>query len=265
MIHGFRSLFCFSILFLLGCRAAQPGFPEGRIVDLSYAFDEQTIYWPTEKGFALDKGPEGVTDKGYYYSANRFCSAEHGGTHIDAPVHFFRSRLTVDALPIQQLIAPGAVVDVSPQCASNPDYQVRVDDLLGWERRHQSRFDNTIILLRTGFGRFWPDRVKYLGTDEHGPQAVARLHFPGLHPEAATWLVEQRAIKAIGIDTASIDYGQSTAYESHVTLCDKNIPALENVANLDQLPETGFTVIALPMKIRNGSGGPVRIVALMDH
>jgi kynurenine formamidase len=265
MPHGFRSLCCFSVLFFLGCRAAQPKFPQGRIVDLSYAFDEQTIFWPTEKGFMLDKGPAGVTGQGYYYSANRFCSAEHGGTHIDAPIHFFESRHTVDAIPVQQLIGSGAIVDVAVQCASNPDYQVRVEDFLGWERRQELRLDNAIVLLRTGFGRFWPERAKYLGTEEQGSQAIAKLHFPGLHPEAAKWLVEQRAIKAIGIDTASIDYGQSTRFETHVTLCDKNIPALENVAKLDQLPETGFTVIALPMKIRNGSGGPVRIVAVMDR
>ena len=260
-----RHLCCVSMACLLGCRTAQPRFPQGRIVDLSYAFDEQTIFWPTEKGFTLDKGPEGVTERGYYYSANRFCSAEHGGTHIDAPIHFFQSRRTLDAIPVQQLIGPGVIVDVTAQCASNPDYQVLVEDFLGWERRHESRLDNTIVLLRTGFGRFWPKRAKYLGTDEQGSQAVAKLHFPGLHPEAAKWLVEQRAIKAMGIDTASIDYGQSTRFETHVTLCDKNIPALENVANLDQLPETEFTIIALPMKIRNGSGGPARIVAVMDR
>ena len=94
-------------------------------------------------------------------------------------------------------------------------------------------------------------------------QAVAKLHFPGLHPEAATWLVQNRSVKAVGIDTASIDFGQSTHFQSHIRLFEKNIPALENVANLDQLPETGFTVLALPMKIGGGSGGPVRIVAIV--
>ncbi len=120
-----------------------------------------------------------------------------------------------------------------------------------------------MVLFRTGYGKRWPDRMRYLGTDEMGPSAVAKLHFPGLHPEAARWLATQRSPKSVGLDTASIDYGQSTLFESHVALYSKNIPALENVANLDQLPKIGFTVISLPMKIRGGSGGPVRIVAVV--
>jgi kynurenine formamidase len=260
MISGLRILCCFGIFWFSGC-SAQSEFPQGRIIDLSYPFDEQTIFWPTESGFVLEKGPQGMTEKGYYYSANRFCSAEHGGTHIDAPIHFYQSRQTVDAIPLQQLIGAGVVVDVSEKCASNPEYQVQADDFISWERKQQSQLENTIILLRTGFGHYWPERTRYLGTGERGPLAVAQLRFPGLHPEAARWLVSQRSIKAVGIDTASIDHGQATLFESHVVLCEKNIPILENVAHLDQLPAKGFTIIALPMKIRGGSGGPVRIVA----
>ncbi|MCM3900094.1 MAG: cyclase family protein, partial [Pyrinomonadaceae bacterium] len=104
----------------------------------------------------------------------------------------------------------------------------------------------------------------YLGTEERGAEAVAKLHFPGLHPDAARWLAANRSIKAIGLDTASIDFGQSTLFESHRILFDKNIPAFENVANLDRLPPKGFSVIALPMKIKGGSGGPLRIVAILN-
>ena len=135
---------------------------------------------------------------------------------------------------------------------------------MGGEKREGLLVRNAIVLVRTGFGKYWPDRGKYMGTDERGDSAVAKLHFPGLHPEAAHWLVNVRKIKAIGIDTPSIDRGQSKDFKSHVALYEKNTPALENVANLDQLPEKGFTVIALPMKIKGGSGGPVRIVALLD-
>jgi kynurenine formamidase len=103
-----------------------------------------------------------------------------------------------------------------------------------------------------------------MGTDERGEGAVGKLHFPGLHPEAARWLVNNRRVKAIGLDTVSIDYGQSTLFESHVSLFQKNVPALENLANLEQLPEKGFLIIALPMKIKGGSGGPLRIVAVVD-
>ena len=252
----------FLAISLIGCRP-EPHFPEGKIVDLSYPFDDKTIFWPTEKGFLFEKGFEGITPAGFFYTANRFCTAEHGGTHIDAPIHFYKDRNTVDAIPLDQLIGRGIVVDVSEKCDADRDYQVQVDDFLAWERKNGGIPDGAIVLLRTGFGKYWPDRTKYMGTDERGDSAVAKLHFPGLHPDAGKWLVNNRKVKAIGLDTPSIDYGQSKQFGSHVTLFEKNVPALENVANLNQLPEKGFTVIALPMKIKGGSGGPVRIAAIL--
>lgn len=247
---------------VIGCRLA-PQFPAGKIVDLSYPFDDKTIFWPTEKGFIFEKGFEGITPAGFFYTANRFCTAEHGGTHIDAPIHFYKDRNTVDAIPLAQLIGSGIVIDVAEKCAVNRDYQIQVDDVLTWERKNGRIPEGAIVLLRTGFGKFWPDRVKYMGTDERGDSAVAKLHFPGLLPDAARWLVTNRSIKAIGLDTPSIDYGQSKQFGSHVTLFEKNVPAFENVANLDQLPEKNFSIVALPMKIKGGSGGPLRIVAIL--
>ncbi|MDQ3472354.1 MAG: cyclase family protein [Acidobacteriota bacterium] len=240
------------------------GFPTGAIVDLSYAFDSETVYWPTAEPFRLDKDFEGVTEQGFYYSAYRYSAAEHGGTHLDAPVHFAKGRHSADEIPLEQLLGGAIVIDVTAQCASNPDYRITSDDFLRWEKAHGKIAPGTIVLLRTGFGRHYPDRKKYLGTAERGPGAVAQLHFPGLHPDAARWLVSNRSIKAIGLDTASIDFGQSTKFESHQILFDKNIPAFENVANLDKLPARGFSVIALPMKIKGGSGGPLRIIALLN-
>lgn len=234
----------------------------GRIIDLTHPFDEQTIYWPTEKGFQLLRGPAGVTDKGYYYAANRFQAAEHGGTHIDAPIHFFANRDTVDRIPLQRLIGSAAVIDVTKRCAADRDYQVGIDDLRRWEEEQRRQFVDVVVLLHTGWCARWPNRSEYLGTAETGDNAVSDLHFPGLDPVAARWLVEHRSIKAIGIDTPSIDFGQSTHFQSHVTLFEHNVPAFENVTNLDQLPPTGCTVIALPMKIGGGSGGPLRIVAI---
>jgi len=241
----------------------QSPFPSGRIVDLTYAFDANSVYWPTAEQFKLETDFEGVTDKGYFYSAYRYSAAEHGGTHLDSPVHFAKGHLTVDELPLQQLMGTGVVIDVTAQCATNPDYLVSVADFENWEKRNGRIPAGTIVLLRTGFGKFYPDRKKYLGTEERGAEAVAKLHFPGLDPAAARWITTNRSIKAIGLDTASIDYGQSTLFESHRTLFEKNIPAFENVANLDQLPVKGFSVIALPMKIKGGSGGPLRIIAIL--
>ena len=252
-------LLCF--MFPVPVMAQRSALPAGRVIDLSYAFDQNTVYWPTAESFKLDTDFEGVTDKGYFYSAYRYSAAEHGGTHLDAPVHFAKGHNTVDQIPLEQLMGNGIVIDVSDKAASNRDYLVSVADFQNWERRNGRIAPGTIVFLRTGFGKYYPDRKMYLGTDERGAQAVAKLHFPGLDPAAARWLTQNRSIKAIGLDTASIDYGQSTLFESHRILFEKNVPALENVANLDQLPAKGFSVIALPMKIKGGSGGPLRIVA----
>lgn len=238
-------------------------FSRFEIVDLSHAFDKNTVYWPTASGFKLKVDSFGVTDKGYFYAANSFCTAEHGGTHIDAPIHFFKGQETVDKIPLDRLMGEGIVIDVRQQCSKDRDYRITVGDLRDWEERHSRQLVDVIVFLRTGFAAYWPDRRRYMGTDERGAEALTKLHFPGLHPAAAQWLGEHRSIKAIGIDTPSIDFGQSSLFQSHVRLFEKSIPALENVASLDKLPEQGFQVIALPMKIAGGSGGPTRIVALV--
>ncbi|MBX2992627.1 MAG: cyclase family protein [Bacteroidetes bacterium] len=251
-------------LLLTGCCKEQPHLADRTIIDLTYPFDSTTIYWPTEKGFRFEKGFEGITPNGFFYSANTFSAPEHGGTHIDAPIHFAEGKNTVDAIPVKQLVGIGVVVDVTAKCTADRDYQVLIEDIAEWERRHGELPKECIILLRTGFGKYWPHREEYLGTSELGAAAVAKLRFPGLHPETAKWLLSSRSIKAIGIDTPSIDYGQSVYFESHVALFTANIPAFENVANLDQLPDAGFSVVALPMNIKGGSGGPLRIIALLD-
>jgi kynurenine formamidase len=169
---------------------------------------------------------------------------------------------SVDQIPLERLLADGILIDVSQQAAQNRDFQVGPEDLIGWEKQSGRIPDGSILLLRTGWGAYYPDREKYLGTAERGPAAIADLHFPGLSPSAARWLVANRNVAAVGIDTASIDYGQSELFESHQILFKASIPVLENVANLQLLPPKGFEVIALPMKIEGGSGAPLRIIAL---
>lgn len=234
-------------------------------IDLTHAFDESTIFWPTAKPFELEVVADGVTEGGYYYAANNVAMAEHGGTHLDAPVHFAEGRHTADQIPLDRLVGATVVIDASESAAAGPDYQVQVSDLERFEAEHGRIADGTILLLRTGWGERWPDRERYLGTSLSGPEAVPHLHFPGLHPDAARWLVENRDIAAVGIDTPSIDYGQSELFESHRILYAENIPGFENVANLDRLPARGAYVVALPMKIRGGSGGPLRIVAVVPR
>jgi len=242
---------------------AMNAFPDGEIVDLSHTFDASTVFWPTAAPFRLEKVADGVTPGGYYYAANNFFTSEHGGTHIDAPVHFAEGGETVDRIPLTRLVAPAVVIDVTEAAAANADYQVSAADLQRAEQRDGPIPAGAILLIRSGFSTRWPDAARYLGTTERGDAGVAKLHFPGVHPGAANWLIANRQIGAIGIDTASIDYGQSTAYESHRALFAANIPAFENLTALDRLPVSGAFVIALPMKIGGGSGAPLRAVAIL--
>jgi kynurenine formamidase len=243
--------------------AHTPQFPAGTAVDLSHAYDERTIFWPTAETFRLEKVADGVTDKGYYYAANNVAFAEHGGTHLDAPVHFAQGKLTVDQIPVERLMGEAVVVDVSRLCEAQPDHQVTVEDLQAWEQANGRIPEGAFLLIRTGYSRRWPDAASYLGTAERGPDAVPKLHFPGLHPDAARWIASSRPIRALGIDTASIDYGQSTLFETHRVLYERDIIGLENLTNLERLPPRGAWVIALPMKIAGGSGAPVRVVAFV--
>jgi kynurenine formamidase len=233
------------------------------LVDLSHPFNERTIYWPTATQFKLTKVAEGETEGGWFYAANDFSAAEHGGTHLDSPIHFARGRDTTDEIPLRRLVGRAVVVDVSSRALRDRDYLISRADLRRWERRHGRIGRQTIVLLRTGYDRYWPDAERYLGTAERGQQAVPKLHFPGLAEGAARWLVRQRAVKAVGIDTASIDYGQSTDFIAHRVLGAANVPVFENLARLRRLPSRGFSIVALPMKIQGGSGGPLRIMAVL--
>jgi len=243
----------------LAASATTIDLAHGAWIDLTHAFNESSIYWPTASGFRLDTVAWGRTDAGYFYAAFDYAAAEHGGTHLDAPAHFAEGRHSADRIPLERLIGPAVVIDVSARASA--DYQVSVSDIEAWEAEHGRIPDGAILLLRTGWGGRYGDRAAYLGTEQTGPDAVPLLHFPGLHPETARWLVGNRAIAAVGIDTPSIDYGQSSTFESHVILYSENVPGFENVANLDALPPTGSIVFALPMKIEGGSGAPLRIVA----
>ena len=240
-------------------------FAAGTWLDLTHAFDAATIYWPTEKGFQFEPGNNGPNPKGYYYAANRFATAEHGGTHLDAPRHFAEGRHTADEIEPERLVGEAAVIDVRAKCAANPVYEVTADDFVAWERQHGRQLVDVIVLLRTGWSKRWGDRAAYLGTDVKGPEAVPLLRFPGLSPEGAKWLVEHRRVKAVGIDTASIDHGPSTLFGSHVALCKADTPIFENLDGLEKLPAEGCFVVALPMKIAGGSGGPLRVLARLPE
>jgi kynurenine formamidase len=255
-------LLTFLLLLFSSCTTVEKyEWEDGQWIDLTYEFSEETLYWPTSETFAFDTVFVGMTDAGFYYESYEFCTSEHGGTHLDAPIHFYENRNTVDEIDISQLAGRAVVVDVAEQVEDDRSYQVQVADITDWETAHGMIPDEAILLFYTGMGAYWPDAEQYLGTEKRGEEGVAELNFPGIHPDAARWLVENRSVKAVGLDTPSLDYGQSELFETHQILFEQNIPGFENVANLDQLPATGAFVIALPMKIKNGSGAPLRIVA----
>jgi kynurenine formamidase len=244
-------------------RFDRPVWEQSRLIDLTHSFGADTIVWPTEQDFRLVLQQAGETPGGYYYASNRLEMAEHGGTHIDAPIHFSKSGQTLDQVPIEHLVGAGVRIDVTAQCARDRDYRISIQDFERWESAHGRIQNRAIVLLDTGFARYWPARQQYLGTELRGQEGVQALHFPGLHPEAADWLVRQRQVKAVGIDTASIDFGQSSTFETHVALLSQNVPVFENLSDLRDLPLRGFDVIALPMKISGGTGGPLRVIAVL--
>jgi kynurenine formamidase len=234
-----------------------------RIVDLTHAYGEDTIYWPTDtRGFRLETLAGGTTEGGWYYSANAFCTAEHGGTHIDAPIHFHEQGQAVDDIPLDNLVGAAVVIDVSAETENDADYRLTRAAIERHETRHGTIPQGAIVLLRTGWDDRWPDVRAYLGDDTPGD--ASRLSFPSYGEEAAAFLIDERGARVLGVDTASIDYGRSSDFAVHRIAAAQQVAGLENLANLGELPATDFTVIALPMKIAGGSGGPVRVIALID-
>ncbi|MFQ5526365.1 MAG: cyclase family protein [Thermoanaerobaculia bacterium] len=233
-----------------------------RIIDLSHTYDDETLYWPTSPStFELEVLHSGPTEAGFFYSANRFSTPEHGGTHLDAPVHFANSAWTTEQIPLERLIGAAVVIDITEQARADRDYGLTVADIQAWETDNGTIPADAIVLLRTGWSAKWPDAEEYLGDDTSGD--ASNLHFPAYGEASARFLVEEREVAVLGVDTASIDHGPSRDFPAHQAAAAANVPALENLANLDELPATGAWVFALPMKIGGGSGGPVRIAALV--
>ncbi len=264
--RAFRSISMAACFFLAPHPAVADGAPwDGyEVIDMTHSFDADTIYWPTEAGFTLEVVYEGVTEGGWYYASNHYAAADHGGTHLDAPKHFAEGRLAADEVPLTRLMGPACVIDVREKAATERDLRLSAADVEAWEAQHGLIPPGCVVFMNTGFARFWPDRARYMGTDERGREAVAKLHFPGFSVEAAA-LLAAREVAAVGLDTPSIDYGQSSDFVVHRYLYERNIPGFENVSQLDQLPAKGAFVIALPMKIAGASGAPLRLIGLVPQ
>lgn len=259
MTHHLVSFSAATLLFFAAHLAS--AIDDTRIVDLTHPFDENTISWPTAQSYELEIVASGITKAGHWYSANNFSMAEHSGTHMDAPIHFAEGRRDAAGVPIHQLIGPATVINVSVNASQDPDYQVTVEDIHSWESLYGRIPRGALVLMYSGWAKYWGNKQKYLGSDN--PSDITSLHFPSFSSEAASFLISERQVDALGVDTASIDHGQSTDFAVHQIVHGANKPGFENIANLDQLPAVGTTVIALPMKIAGGSGAPVRIIALL--
>ena len=246
-------------------RPAAVGVPAaGSILEMTYPFDGQTIYWPNAKGFQLQKGKWGPTPKGYFYAANEYSAAEHGGTHLDAPIHFAEKGRTIDRVRIEELIGPAVKIDVTSACAKNRDYLLQVADVERWEAAHGLVPRGAWVIMYTGVGTTnYPDRKLVLGTNRVGEAAIPELTFPGFSPEVASWLVKERQIAGVAIDTPSIDYGRSTDFKVHQILYAADKLGLENIANVDKLPDFGAILYVMPMLIKDGTGAPARVFAIV--
>jgi kynurenine formamidase len=258
---NFYLLFCLTLLILVSCSKSIP--KKTRILDMTYPFDENSIYWPTAKPFELTKVFWGKTEAGYWYASNEFSCSEHGGTHADAPIHFAEGGRTIDEVPIEEWIGPAVKIDVTAKCLADRNYLLQIEDILAWEKKNGRIPPDSWVIMYTGIGTVhYPDKKAVLGTDKRGLEALPELSFPGFSPEVTEFLIKERKIKGTAIDTPSIDYGQSKDFKVHQILCGAEKLALENIANLDELPEKGAVLYVIPMLIKNGTGAPARVFAV---
>jgi kynurenine formamidase len=232
---------------------------KARLVDLTHVINEQAPYWPGDNYEPFRLRTIATLEKDGVLS-KAFSMPEHLGTHLDAPNHFERNRPSVDQLPPADLFAPGVVIDVSAQASMDADYQLTIADLERWERAHGAIPKKAVVLLCTGWGRFWDQPARYRNQDVRGV-----MHFPGYSAEAAQWLIDQRDVRGIGIDTLSIDPGISRDFATHHAVNRAGRYGLENVAALDELPARGFYLVVAPIKIESGTGGPTRVLAILPN
>jgi kynurenine formamidase len=249
------------VMLMASSGRAAPAIDTAKIVDLTYSFDSNTIYWPTEKPLIHEFEKFGKTEQGYFYSSAKFAAPEHGGTHMDAPIHFNQNGIYADQVPLKNCIGPAAVIDFSARAAKDPDATLSVADIKAYEEKYGRIPNGAIVVARSGWGRYWPDKSHYLGTAKAGD--VADLRFPGFSPDAAEWLRNNRNVAAIAIDTASMDPGKSKDFKVHQIWLGGNKPGFENLANADKLPPLGAIIFCIPMKMGKGTGAPTRIFALL--
>lgn len=226
-----------------------------RVLDLTYAINDKLVPWPGDEKWFEARINASVEKNGYF--TRSFWMLEHYGTHLDAPAHFPPGKATVDQIPAKQFFGPAVVLDVRAEGAKDADYQLPPAGVKDWEKRHGRISEAAIVLLRTGWASRWPDAQTYRNEDAQG-----RMHFPGFSVEAVKLLVE-RKVSGLGCDTMSVDHGASMDFAVHRLALGAGLYHLENLADLSALPETGAFLVAAPIKLEGGSGGPVRVFALL--
>lgn len=237
-----------------------------KLLDMTYPYDQDTIYWPTAKSFHLEKVSWEISEGGWWYASNEFSASEHGGTHADAPIHFAQNGRTIGQIPLEEWIGPAVKIDVTKTCEKNRDYLLDVNEIKRWEEQFGRIPDGAWVIMYTGIGtRHYPDRKKVLGTDKTGEAALPELSFPGFSVESVKFLLNHRNITGIAIDTPSIDFGKSKDFQVHRVLFASDKLACENIANLDQLPATGAILYVIPMLIKEGTGSPARVFAMIPE
>ena len=226
-----------------------------RVIDLSYALSDKLVAWPGDAK-AFEAKVNATVEKNGYFTRS-FWMLEHYGTHMDAPAHFPPGKTTLDKIAVEKFFAAAVIVDVRSEAERNPDYQLTVKRIEAWEDKHGKIPAGAIVVLRTGWASRWPDVARYRNQDANGT-----MHFPGFSVEAAKFLL-QRKISGLGCDTLSIDPGNSPDFPVHHTVLGADVFQLENLADLKDLPEAGAFLIAAPIKLEGGSGGPVRVFGLV--
>jgi len=258
-------------LFSSGWQVGCLSLPSQTVVDLTHAMGESAITWPSNDPFSVTKvfrDRVGEGKGGFWYESRDFSQSEHSGTHLDAPAHFSEGKWRVDQIPVSSLVGPGVKVDITEKVRQDGlDSLLQLEDLESWENQYGRIPNGAVVVVHTGHGRFYHNRTAYLGYPENLEVAVKdteNLHFPGVGEEAARWLVKERGIIGLGIDTPSTDFGQSREFPTHQVLGASNVWGAENLARTDLLPPIGFKVLAMVQKLEGGSGGPARVVALLD-
>jgi kynurenine formamidase len=229
----------------------------GRVVDLTHELSPDFPVWLRFSEPPVVKQVATLAVDGYNDKINTI--NEHTGTHIDAPLHFDDSGLSVAQLPAGSLVAPLAVVRIAQRAAQDPTTELEVDDILDWERRHGRLPEGAFVAMDSG----WSSRVPVPGAFLNYDQATGQYRWPGISPEAAHFLVADRVVVGVGVDTTSLDTGTREIPVAHQTILPAGRYGLECIAELDQVPDIGATLVVGAPKMRAGTGGPARVLALV--